>query len=165
METTPPRRKFRSHLGQENHSRSAIYCLTVRQPFAWAIIHGNKLIENRSWPTNYRGPLVIHSATTRKFGSTWPVEKHPPFDTLDYRAFIGVVDLIDCVQRSPLAARDITEQQRTLWYDRAAIGPWCWILRNARSFDEPLEWPGQQGLFPMPDHLLATLKELMSESA
>lgn len=35
--------------------------LTIRQPWAWAIIHGGKDIENRSWNTKHRGPLVIHA--------------------------------------------------------------------------------------------------------
>jgi hypothetical protein len=30
--------------------------LSVRQPWAWAIVSGYKDVENRSWPTNYRGP-------------------------------------------------------------------------------------------------------------
>ena len=31
-------------------------CLSIRQPWAWAIIHAGKDIENRCWPTSYRGP-------------------------------------------------------------------------------------------------------------
>lgn len=38
--------------------------LTVRQPWAWAIIHGDKDVENRSRNIagNYRGPVAIHVA-------------------------------------------------------------------------------------------------------
>ncbi|WP_020578906.1 ASCH domain-containing protein [Actinopolymorpha alba] len=36
--------------------------LTVRQPWAWALIHGGKNVENRTWSTGYRGPLAIHAA-------------------------------------------------------------------------------------------------------
>ncbi len=35
--------------------------LSVRQPFAWAIVHGGKDVENRSWATSYRGPVLIHA--------------------------------------------------------------------------------------------------------
>lgn len=37
--------------------------LTVRQPWAWAIIHGGKDVENRSRNIagNYRGPIAIHA--------------------------------------------------------------------------------------------------------
>ncbi|RUM42256.1 MAG: hypothetical protein DSY80_07435 [Desulfocapsa sp.] len=34
------------------------YALSVRQPWAWAIIHGGKDIENRSWSA--RGPNIKH---------------------------------------------------------------------------------------------------------
>ena len=38
--------------------------LTVRQPWAWAIIHGGKDVENRSTSIAgaYRGPVAIHAA-------------------------------------------------------------------------------------------------------
>lgn len=36
--------------------------LTVQQPWASVIASGDKLVENRSWPTKYRGPLAIHTA-------------------------------------------------------------------------------------------------------
>lgn len=36
--------------------------LTIRQPWAWAIVHAGKRIENRTRGTSYRGPLLIHAA-------------------------------------------------------------------------------------------------------
>ena len=40
--------------------------LTVRQPWAWAIIHGSKDVENRSRNIagDYRGPVAIHAGLT-----------------------------------------------------------------------------------------------------
>ena len=35
--------------------------LSVRQPWAWAIIHGGKDVENRNWDTKFRGRLAIHA--------------------------------------------------------------------------------------------------------
>lgn len=35
--------------------------LSVKQPWAWAIIHAGKDIEKRTWRTDYRGPLLIHA--------------------------------------------------------------------------------------------------------
>ena len=37
--------------------------LTVRQPWAWAIVHGGKDIENRTRNVAgaYRGPVAIHA--------------------------------------------------------------------------------------------------------
>ncbi|WP_256993591.1 ASCH domain-containing protein [Rhodococcus sp. 06-418-5] len=39
----------------------AMKALTVQQPWAWAIMHGSKVIENRTQNWNYRGPLAIHA--------------------------------------------------------------------------------------------------------
>ena len=36
--------------------------LTVQQPWATLITLGEKLVEYRSWPTSYRGPLAIASS-------------------------------------------------------------------------------------------------------
>ena len=36
-------------------------CLSVRQPWAWLIVSGHKPVENRTWRTDYRGPLLIHA--------------------------------------------------------------------------------------------------------
>ena len=35
--------------------------LSVRQPWAWLLFNG-KDIENRTWRTSYRGPLLIHAS-------------------------------------------------------------------------------------------------------
>ena len=35
--------------------------ITIKQPWAWAIIFAGKDIENRTWHTHDRGPLLIHA--------------------------------------------------------------------------------------------------------
>jgi hypothetical protein len=40
---------------------SDVRAITVKQPWAWAIAHGGKTIENRSQGTRYRGTLLIHA--------------------------------------------------------------------------------------------------------
>lgn len=40
----------------------ALKALSVRQPWAHAIVLGAKTIENRSWPTNMRGTIAVHAA-------------------------------------------------------------------------------------------------------
>jgi hypothetical protein len=37
--------------------------LSVRQPWAWAIIHAGKDIENWTWRTHYRGEVAIHASS------------------------------------------------------------------------------------------------------
>ncbi len=35
--------------------------LSIRQPWAWAILHAGKNIENRTWNTMFRGDFLIHA--------------------------------------------------------------------------------------------------------
>lgn len=35
-----------------------VKALSVRQPWAWAIVHAGKDVENRNWPTPHRGRLA-----------------------------------------------------------------------------------------------------------
>ena len=130
--------------------QSAI-CLSIHQPWAWAIFHAGKSIENRHWATSYRGPLLIHaSKTTRTYDAIDPGEwldwygiGLPSIADLPRGAIIGQVDLMDCCRRDSLFHRP---ELNTVW----AEGPVCWILANARSFKMPVPYKGQQGLFSIP---------------
>lgn len=42
--------------------RPTVKALTIRQPWAWAVVYAGKDVENRRWQTFYRGPLLIHAA-------------------------------------------------------------------------------------------------------
>src|SRR5258708_2261567 len=88
--------------------------LTIRQPAATLIIAGCKAVENRKWPTTYRGLLWIHSAKAPPTGS-WsdyidgepigpddPVTVDdfalPPWSALVLGSIIGSVEIYDCVR-------------------------------------------------------------------
>ena len=38
-----------------------IAALSIRQPWAWLIVNGYKDIENRDWPTKFRGRMLVHA--------------------------------------------------------------------------------------------------------
>lgn len=44
-----------------SESTPIIRALSIRQPWAWLITNGPKDIENRSWFTKFRGPVLIHA--------------------------------------------------------------------------------------------------------
>lgn len=87
--------------------------LSVRQPSAWAIIHGGKVIENRSlasiragWMT--LGTICIHAATGMKEDEYrylhWRFAGHgvtcPRPGSLVRGAIIGVVDVVEIITQS-----------------------------------------------------------------
>ena len=84
--------------------------LSIRQPWAWLILHGGKDIENRDWPTRVRGRVLIHaakgmtrdeydSAAIFAFGRIGTA-KLPTMDALPRGGIVGSVDIVDCIQRS-----------------------------------------------------------------
>ena len=36
--------------------------LSLRQPWAWLVVHGGKTLENRKWRTHRRGPFIVHAS-------------------------------------------------------------------------------------------------------
>lgn len=86
--------------------------LSIRQPWAWLIVNGFKDIENRDWPTRYRGRFLVHAGKklTRKdydearaFVSG--VSPHaykalPDFADFVLGGVVGEARLINCVAES-----------------------------------------------------------------
>ena len=90
--------------------------ISIRQPWAWAIMNVGKDIENRKWFTSHRGPILIHAskgctqAEFKHFFFWWRDEfphdplaniKLPPqLDDLPRGGIVGIADLVDCVSES-----------------------------------------------------------------
>jgi hypothetical protein len=77
--------------------------LSVRQPWASLIVLGIKDVENRTWRTNYRGPLAIHASqrvddATGMMHGLRAVQQRAAWQLMATTgAIIGQVDLVDCV--------------------------------------------------------------------
>lgn len=135
--------------------------LTVRQPAAWEIIHGGKVVENRSWPTLYRGPLLIHAGQSRAdLDDPLGVVRKP---SLVFGAIIGVVRIVDCLEMgsSPpsgsLEAAYIRRAMRSRW----ACGPVCWVLADPRPLTTPIPCKGRLSLWEYDVRDVAELADLL----
>jgi hypothetical protein len=116
--------------------------LTVKQPWAWAILFAGKDIENRSWSTSYRGPLVIHAGASMHDGSL-PGRLPTRIPTqFDMSALVGIVDLVDVVEHS-----------RSRWFE----GDFGWVLQNPRPFD-PIACKGKLRLWSLSPSQLNAVK-------
>lgn len=122
-------------------------CLTVCQPWAWAIASGLKTIENRTWYTSYRGPIAIHAGVSTKWidAARGLLPEAPHRRYLEFGAIVAVGTLADCVP--------VAEVQG----DRFASGPWCWLLRDVRPC-EPLTLKGRLGLFNLDAETLSRIR-------
>lgn len=115
-------------------------CLSVRQPYAWAIMAGLKRFENRDWFCNYRGPLLIHASSAKPKSLLLPDGSEAPAD-LDLGAIVGVVEMTGCITYL---------QGGILSEDPFALGRYCFVLEFPTNFDRPLPYKGQTGLFDVP---------------
>lgn len=115
--------------------------LTICQPYAELIARGEKLIENRSWPTSYRGPLAIHAGKSLQW---FDDDNHPKAnygikrEAVPFGAVVAVADLIGCLRVAQLPPE--------LRSSEHANGPWCWVLENVIRLD-PVPCRGAQGLW------------------
>lgn len=124
--------------------------VTICQPWAFAILHANKRVENRSWPTAYRGPLLIHAGTSRRWFDRDSVDlvslasgriATPDAPGMHFGAIVGRCDLVGCEHVDRLV------RGPHLGDERFIAGTWCWILADVEAFDCPLPWRGERGLF------------------
>lgn len=89
--------------------------LSVRQPWAWLIVHGHKDIENRSWWTRVRGRVLIHA------GKAYTLGQHreyclviqddfgialPRFEEIERGGIVGAAHIVDCVREHPSRWKD-----------------------------------------------------------
>lgn len=102
--------------------------LSIMQPWAGLIVNGLKDIENRSWSTRFRGPVLIHAGKKLDGDAMDSVDAgmHPvTFDDLEGHyglvyprgGIVGVAEIVDCVSAS-----------RSPWF----VGDFGFVIRNAR---------------------------------
>jgi len=97
--------------------------LSIRQPWADAIIWHGKDIENRDWWTDFRGTVCIHAA------KAWGAAEKADLDFVERTTgmklevsqpllggIIGVAEIVDCVKAS-----------NSPWF----FGTYGFVLRNA----------------------------------
>jgi hypothetical protein len=112
--------------------------LTVKNPWAGAIMFLGKDVENRTWKTNYRGRILIHASRTQDagayhgaFGSLF---SDPAFaGKLRFGYIIGSVELFDCVRNA-----------ESKWAEK---GLWHWRVKDPVVFAEPVAIQGSLGLW------------------
>lgn len=113
--------------------------ITVWAPYAGQILDGTKIIENRAWNTEYRGPLLIHSGKRAEPGH----QKAP-------RGVLGVVRLVEVHKIDGL---DACRPDRGAVTHAAHVGGYTHhlVLADPYWFEQPIAYPGRQMLwYPKP---------------
>jgi hypothetical protein len=124
---------------------------------------GVKQNETRSWPTSYRGELVICSAKRKPSreevgdGETYDVAMRMP-----YGCAICVVEIYDCRGVEWVSSQpNFTEAERDLGDYTPGMGRYAWMTRNCRTLTTPLPIVGRQGLWILTPETIAAIKALL----
>src|SRR5688500_8008519 len=114
--------------------------LTICQKYAHLVWLGEKPIENRNWPTRYRGPLLIHAGKSRDWLDEGDEQRYPD---MQFGAFIAVAQLVGTPELD--RPSDWRPEWRHLMTHEHANGPFCWILEDVKQI-KPVPCRGAQGL-------------------
>ena len=135
---------------------SRILCLSIRQPWAWAILHSGKDIENRDWTIKVRGRILIHASKgcTRDewADAEWSIRQArasmflgahvPEIQQLDRGGIVGSVEIVGCVDSS-----------ESPWF----CGKYGLVLANPKLLPF-VPCKGQLGFFDCPPDALKALR-------
>lgn len=133
----------------EVQNRKAI---SLRSPWWWFILRAGKNIENRDWPTRYRGPVLIHASKwfnveevrddfmdARKIAERCRTMPAATVSLRDLRTpggcIVGRARIVDCVERSD-----------SPWF----FGRYGFVLADAEPLARPIPCKGALGLFGVP---------------
>lgn len=131
--------------------------ITIKQPWASLIVKGIKDIENRTWPTKFRGRVLIHSGIENLFDKTAfyddvlsakqinEIVRNKKFDDifgkhLHTSAIIGSVEIVDCVQNhsskwaEPSFDLFVEGDKEPIKSERV----YNWVLDKPVMFDTPI---------------------------
>lgn len=144
-----------------------IRTLTICQPFAELIVAAAntlptdktpKRVENRNWPTELRGPLLIHAGKSLAWfdAQGWDREQYP----VPLGAIVGVANLVDCVhiERIRHCEREVVDRHPWITTHEHAEGRFCFVLEDVRRFVTPIPYKGAQGFFYVPAEVIVGVK-------
>jgi hypothetical protein len=115
--------------------------LSIRQPWAYAILHLGKDVENRPKPTRLHERILIQASLTITLRERDAARKLGlDIDELLRGFIVGSVEIVDCRRNS-----------QSKW---AIRGQWHWILKSPRVLAKPIPFKGALGFMRVPDRIL-----------
>lgn len=133
--------------------------LTLRQPWAHFVIHCGKRVENRRWPTKFRGTFLVHAAAgvtrdeyedavafaLRK--AEVPADRVPRFEQLARGVIVGRARLVDCSPGPQLGTEDPWSFAGEYGFTLADVEPLPFVRCR-----------GALGFWTVPEDVLASLR-------
>jgi hypothetical protein len=129
--------------------------ISIRPPWAWAILHAGKDIENRTWKTKIRGTIAVHASQSMSrpyYGASFKEIKKiapnvhvPSYDAMIRGAIVGIVEVVGC-----------EEHTKSKWKVRDHYG---FLLANPRALQKPIPCNGRLGFWDVPGALARLILE------
>lgn len=121
--------------------------LSLKEPFATLIKNNVKFIETRSWKTDYRGELYIHSSKSKIEKSVYKrKELLKLFDEneLSYGYIMCKCDLVDCIKITKEYQEEIKNNYPEQYIcGDFTVGRYAWILKNIEPLKETIPAKGK----------------------
>jgi hypothetical protein len=108
--------------------------LTLKQPWAAAILWGGKDVENRSWPTRFRGEVHIHAGS--RDDPAW-------MDSPMAEAIAAIPEGLRSLHGLILGTVEITGCVRDASSPWATENHWHWLLKDPRPYPSPIRDRGR----------------------
>lgn len=128
-------------------------CLSLKQPFADLLAHGEKTIELRKWNTSFRGEFLIHASKNIDIESCERLDMDT--NKLTVGTIIGSAFLYDVKEYNN---REEFERDRhkhfsvvTKYFEGYIYG---FLISNAKTFKKLVPYPGKLKFFEVNDLIL-----------
>lgn len=116
--------------------------LTIKEPYVTPIGLGKKRYETRSWPTNYRGPIYIHTAKTVMPDPVEGCERIFPLGCIVIKA-----NLTDCIKMDQAFIDKIKEDPDEYAFGFYEVGRYAWKLEDIEILETPIKVNGKLGIW------------------
>ena len=125
--------------------------LSLTEPYATLIKEKKKIIETRSWKTNYRGELYIHASSTKISRETKNnKELMLLLDNLplNFGHIICKCNLVDCVYMTKEYIENIKKNNYKEYIcGEYKEGRYAWVLENITPLKTPIKAKGQLNIW------------------
>ena len=126
--------------------------LSIKEPYATFIASGEKLIETRSWKTNYRGEIYIHAS----LGLSTALNKEKAMSYLKSDIKPGYIlcrcNLVDCILMDEDFISYIETKTNEKDYGDYRLGRYAWELEIIEVLEMPISVKGRLGIWNYEDN-------------
>jgi len=127
-------------------------CLSLKQPFADLLAHGEKTIELRKWNTSFRGEFLIHASKTIDIESSERLDLNSNKFTIG--AIIGSAFLYDVKEYSNQQEFEKDRHKHfsviTKYFEGYRYG---FLIRDAKMLKNPMPYPGKLRFFEVDEKI------------